>query len=141
MNQGEIIQEGGPEEIYTAPKTRFVSSFIGEANVFAGNRRAQTVLLDAGARIPSPGADGPVTVVVRPEAMQISREKVAADVELEGTLVDVIYLGVYVKYIVILPSGQRLTVHHPDAALRQSLPLNARVKIGWALAHQRMVEG
>ena len=29
----------------------------------------------------------------------------------------------------------------PDAALRQLLPLNAGVKIGWALAHQRMVEG
>ena len=36
MDQGRIIQEGGPEEIYAAPKTRFVSTFIGEANVFAG---------------------------------------------------------------------------------------------------------
>src|SRR5687768_15426557 len=37
MDQGEIIQEGGPEEIYSAPKTRFVSTFIGEANIFTGS--------------------------------------------------------------------------------------------------------
>jgi spermidine/putrescine transport system ATP-binding protein len=141
MNNGEMIQEGGPEEIYTAPKTRFVSSFIGEANVFTGNRLGQTVVLDAGARIPSSGSDGPVTVVVRPEAMKISPTGVAADVELDGVLVDLIYLGVYVKYIVALPSGQRVTVHNSDAAVRRSLSLNAPVKIGWGLADQRVVEG
>jgi len=40
-----------------------------------------------------------------------------------------------------LPSGQRVTVHSSDTGLRRSLSLNAPVKIGWALAHQRIVEG
>ena len=33
MEEGGVIQEGGPEEIYARPLTRFVSTFIGEANI------------------------------------------------------------------------------------------------------------
>jgi ABC-type Fe3+/spermidine/putrescine transport system ATPase subunit len=141
MDKGEIIQEGGPEEIYAAPKTRFVSTFIGEANVFSGTRENGMVKLEAGARIASSGRDGPVTVVVRPEAMQISRAKLSTDLELEGALADVIYLGAFVKYLVALKSGQRVAVHNSSTALRRSLSLNAPVKIGWAIDDQRVVEG
>jgi spermidine/putrescine transport system ATP-binding protein len=141
MDKGEMIQEGGPEEIYAAPKTRFVSTFIGEANVFAGRREEDWVALEAGLRIPSSGPDGPITVVVRPEVMRISPTALSADVVLEGILVDSIYLGVFVKYVVALRSGQRVTVHNPDAALRRSLSLNAPVTIGWAFADQRVIAG
>jgi ABC-type Fe3+/spermidine/putrescine transport system ATPase subunit len=141
MHQGEMIQEGGPEDIYAAPKTRFVSTFIGEANVFEGHCQGESITLDAGARIASSGAEGPITVVVRPEAVRISPTNLTADVVLDGVLVDVIYLGVFVKYIVALPGGQRITVHNPDSALRRSLSLNAPVKIGWKLADQRVIEG
>jgi spermidine/putrescine transport system ATP-binding protein len=141
MDQGEIIQEGGPEEIYSAPKTRFVSTFIGEANVFAGMRTAGVIKLDSGEQIPSAGADGPVTIVVRPEAMQISPLALTTDVELEGVLIDIIFLGIFVKYIVALPSGQRVSVHNPSAALRRSLKINEAVKIGWTAGDHRVVEG
>src|SRR5512147_3004764 len=36
MNQGLIEQIGSPEEIYRAPKTRFVAAFIGTANQLNG---------------------------------------------------------------------------------------------------------
>jgi ABC-type Fe3+/spermidine/putrescine transport system ATPase subunit len=141
MDQGEIIQEGGPEEIYSAPKTRFVSTFIGEANVFAGTRKAGMVRLDGGQPIKSPGPDGPVTIVVRPEAMQISPAALSTDVELGGVLIDIIFLGVFVKYIVALASGQRISVHNPSAALRRSLSLNQKIRVGWAAGDHRVVEG
>jgi spermidine/putrescine transport system ATP-binding protein len=141
MDQGEIIQEGGPEEIYSAPKTRFVSTFIGEANVFAGTRKAGMVRLDGGQPIKSPGPDGPVTIVVRPEAMQISPAALSTDVELGGVLIDIIFLGVFVKYIVALPTGQRVSVHNPSAALRRSLSLNQNIRLGWAAGDHRVVEG
>jgi spermidine/putrescine transport system ATP-binding protein len=141
MDKGEIVQEGGPEEIYSAPKTRFVSTFIGEANVFTGTRKRDVVHLDPGATISAPGADGPVTTVVRPEAMQIARTKLSTDVELDGTLVDIIYLGGFVKYIVALSSGQRVAVHNSSGALRRTLALNDPVRIGWSAEDQRVVEG
>jgi ABC-type Fe3+/spermidine/putrescine transport system ATPase subunit len=139
MDQGVLVQEGGPEEIYAAPKTRFVSTFIGEANVFAAQRAQGWVTLEAGARVQSAGADGPVTVVVRPEALRLSGDVLAADVILEGTLADMIYLGAFVKYVVALPTGQRVTVHNTDTALRRSLSLNQAVKIGWTLQDQRVI--
>ncbi|MGH6959705.1 MAG: ABC transporter ATP-binding protein, partial [Dongiaceae bacterium] len=86
MDKGVLVQEGGPEEIYAAPKTRFVSTFIGEANVFAARRAQGWVTLEAGARLESPGVDGPVTVVVRPEALRLSANGPAADIVLDGTL-------------------------------------------------------
>ncbi|MGE0116358.1 MAG: ABC transporter ATP-binding protein [Dongiaceae bacterium] len=139
MDKGEMIQVGGPEEIYAAPRTRFVSTFIGEANIFGGRREAGQVTLDAGVRISSAGPDGRVTVVLRPEVLRISSASLAADAVLDGTLVDMIYLGVFVKYIVALQTGQRVTVHNPDAALRRSLSLNQPVKVGWALHDQRVI--
>ena len=60
---------------------------------------------------------------------------------LEGVLIDLIFLGVFVKYIVALPTGQRMNVHNPDPALRRSLSINEPVKIGWTLVDQRVIEG
>ena len=39
MEAGELVQQGDAEEIYARPRTRFVSTFIGEANIFEGQRR------------------------------------------------------------------------------------------------------
>ena len=77
--------------------------------MFAGNAQGGKVTLDAGARIASSGADGPVTVVMRPEAVQISPTALRPISSSMAILVDVIYLGVFVKYIVVLPTGQRMT--------------------------------
>ena len=41
MNKGLIEQVGPPEEIYRAPRTRFVATFIGTANQFLGQPRAR----------------------------------------------------------------------------------------------------
>ncbi len=37
MNQGVIIQEGTPREIYLEPKDTFTANFIGKTNIFDGN--------------------------------------------------------------------------------------------------------
>ena len=56
MDEGVLAQLGSPEEIYSAPKTQFVSTFIGEANVFVGTRVGGEVTLDLGRGSPRPGA-------------------------------------------------------------------------------------
>ena len=35
MRAGKLVQVGSPQEIYSAPQTRFVSEFIGDVNVIA----------------------------------------------------------------------------------------------------------
>ncbi|MDH3738593.1 MAG: ABC transporter ATP-binding protein [Alphaproteobacteria bacterium] len=37
MDQGHILQIGTPEDIYEAPRTRFVADFVGHTNVFDGH--------------------------------------------------------------------------------------------------------
>ncbi len=37
MNKGRIEQSGRPEEIYNAPRTRFVADFVGSANILDGD--------------------------------------------------------------------------------------------------------
>src|SRR5687768_18173798 len=38
MQAGELVQQGDAEEIYARPRTRFVSTFIGDANIFEARR-------------------------------------------------------------------------------------------------------
>jgi hypothetical protein len=47
------------------PASRFVSTFIGDANLLEGRREQGVVKLGRGASIRSPGTDGEVNVVIR----------------------------------------------------------------------------
>jgi spermidine/putrescine transport system ATP-binding protein len=40
MSRGRIEQIGSPQEIYGAPRTRFVAEFLGSSNIFTGQVRA-----------------------------------------------------------------------------------------------------
>jgi spermidine/putrescine ABC transporter ATP-binding subunit len=139
MEAGELVQQGDAEEIYARPRTRFVSTFIGEANIFEAARSAGAVEF-AGVRLPSPGPDGRVTVVVRPEDVRLARERPSADVAFEGVLEDMVYLGAYVKYRLALPGGQRITATSADRATRLALKVGEPAWAGWSLADQRVIE-
>jgi spermidine/putrescine transport system ATP-binding protein len=139
MEAGELVQQGDAEEIYARPRTRFVSTFIGEANIFEGERRAGSVEF-AGLRIPSAGADGRVTIVVRPEDVCLGTAETQADVILEGVLEDAVYLGAYVRYRIALPDGQRLTATSAERAMRSRLVVGQPVWCSWSLEDQRIIE-
>ena len=81
MSIGRIEQTGSPAEVYEAPRTRFVSDFIGVSNFFPGRvvdtdgvdarfRTAAGVDLDLGA-----GRRGAIAgVMVRPEKVEVHLE-------------------------------------------------------------------
>ncbi len=140
MDQGVIVQQGTPEEVYAAPKTRFVSTFIGEANVFSGQRRGGMIHLDAGAVFPAAGPDGAVTLVVRPEKMRLTLAGDGSAATLDGRLADAVYLGSFIKYVVTLNNGQRATLHSSDIAGRRTIAVGEPVKVGWSSGDQRVLE-
>lgn len=140
MEDGNIVQEGGAEEVYSAPKTRFVSTFVGEANIFSGHREHGTVRLKAGVSIPDSGAAGPVIVVVRPEVIRLDADDAASDVILLGKLIDIIFSGPYVKFKFALDEGQQAVVHSSDLALRRKFSVGETVRIGWSLGDHRVLE-
>ena len=113
MNEGRIVQEGSPAEIYDRPATVFASGFIGEANLLRGTvaavdgERARVRVLDTfgGDRSGAGhGPDLPVVISVRPERLRVGRPGAAngADNRALGTLQRRIFLGNIVRQFVVL---------------------------------------
>jgi len=116
MNDGRLEQLGTPAEIYESPRSRFVASFIGDANIFRvkvdHNVEDKYVCLQS-TRL----GEKPVRLVawkdkqlapgsslelsVRPEKLKIHRECPDADPHqnlIHGIVEDMIYLGSQTKY-------------------------------------------
>jgi spermidine/putrescine transport system ATP-binding protein len=117
MNEGRILQEGSPEEIYERPSTRFVADFIGQTNFFDGRVEEAgdvTVVRDgtglvlrcASAPWARPGME--VAVAVRPENIGPANGVVAGRNVVSGTLVRRTYLGDLVQYHVLLAGGREV---------------------------------
>jgi len=71
MGQGEIAQIGTPQEIFRAPRSRFVAEFVGRNNILEGPVQDGLITID-GAACPLPGApDGPAEIVIAADRMRI----------------------------------------------------------------------
>ena len=128
MEAGRIVQQGRPEEIYSQPKSKFVSTFVGEANVLSGQRKNGTVaLLDAPA-FASDGRDGPVHIVLRPEAVILCEPNEAM---LRGRVVDLIFLGSHTRILLQLSDQTELAIHAPGKLDAKRPKPNEDVGIAW----------
>jgi putative spermidine/putrescine transport system ATP-binding protein len=80
MNKGLIEQIGTPEEIYRAPNTRFVATFIGTANQFYGVVAGKDIVDCTNVKLSVEGlkdfsSGQSVVVLVRPENVQVQSEQ------------------------------------------------------------------
>ena len=139
MESGCIVQEGSPQEIYTQPSTRFVSTFIGEANLFPGECRGGQIILRSGVTFDAPGPDARVLVVVRPEDMRIGADARDSDIVMQGVLYDIVYLGAFVRYQVRLSDGQSVMIHSIDRTLQDTLFPGAEINFGWSSANHGVI--
>jgi len=72
MRDGRIEQVGTPEQVYERPATRWVASFIGDAEVIPGVAGEGWVDCEL-ARLPiDPGFVGPAQIAIRPESVALS---------------------------------------------------------------------
>jgi len=141
MNNGRIEQEGGPKDIYRLPSTRFVSTFIGEANVLSGTCVAGRLQLDAGPEVDaSARADGRVFLVVRPEDMAINAPAHEVGIRLAGRVLDIIYLGAYNQYKVVLSDGVEITVNQRDGTDGGSHSIGDTVQVSWSPDRHRVLD-
>ena len=82
LNQGKLEQYSPPTEVYDAPQSLFVNTFVGTANTLAGKLVAvdgtATVALDIGTEIRTRAPAVPiamgdrVTVCMRPEHLRLA---------------------------------------------------------------------
>ncbi|MGZ0050534.1 ABC transporter ATP-binding protein [Brevibacillus gelatini] len=120
MQGGVVQQVGTPHEIYHRPVNRFVASFIGETNLWAGTvvgrdqaevhvRISSGQVLCGLAKNASPKArlavGEPVTLSIRPEAVQESSERVGMNI-VAGTVVLSEFTGACVHYVTAVGQEQ-----------------------------------
>jgi iron(III) transport system ATP-binding protein len=128
MRDGAVEQVGGPTELYVAPATRFVASFIGRMNLIeiAPNGRGEPIFAGKPFRLPG-GVAPPRTLGIRPEQVELCEAGTAGDNVVGGSVVETVYLGNIVR-LVVAPDGVEgapLTVERHGA--RDPVAVGARV--------------
>ncbi len=100
FREGKIEQIGSPADVYEHPATPFVAGFVGTSNLVSG---------EAAQRI----TGSPQTFSIRPEkihmaspAQPVPAEAYSAD----GLIRDVVYLGLFTRYLVEVDGGGDLVV-------------------------------
>ena len=70
MHQGRLLEVGRPDDLYSSPRTRFVATFLGAANLLLGYRRGSQVDFER------PGAEAvtprEIVAVIRPEEIELT---------------------------------------------------------------------
>jgi putative spermidine/putrescine transport system ATP-binding protein len=132
MNKGLIEQVGAPEDIYRAPRTRFVATFIGTANQFLGNTSAGNKVLCKIVELLTGSLKDfetgqAVVVLVRPENIQVQAEQPQREDwnVIPGRIETITFHGAVTRLGVNV-SGQRV-VADITVANTQPVSLNQRI--------------
>jgi putative spermidine/putrescine transport system ATP-binding protein len=115
FNEGRIEQLGTPAEVYEHPASEFVAGFVGISNVLERGGRRFTV---------------------RPEKIEMHFED-GGNGE-SGRIRDVVYVGMFTRYIVELDSGGELTVVRQNLETSSADVLESRgrrVRLEWRPEH------
>jgi len=107
MREGRIEQIGAPDDIYYRPETRFIGSFVGDANILPATSFRHGAETELGFVIllnPIEGEDGrPLDVLLRPEQLAL---KIADEDDAEAArVINSEYYGHDQVVRVRLPSG------------------------------------
>jgi iron(III) transport system ATP-binding protein len=119
MNGGRIEQVGSPEDVYRRPRSRFVASFIGGANILEGRPLGRDMVAVDGLvlRCAEGEAGGGTTAVsIRLHDVRLSDAPFTAETNAaRGTVARQIYLGGHRDYLIALPGGGQLRATAPIA--------------------------
>jgi putative spermidine/putrescine transport system ATP-binding protein len=100
FNEGRIVQIGTPAEIYERPASPFVAGFVGTSNLVSG---------EVAKRIT--GSDQ--TFSIRPEKIHLDSQNGQSGkdmLSIDGVVRDVVYLGLFTRYLVEIEGGGDLVV-------------------------------
>jgi ABC-type Fe3+/spermidine/putrescine transport system ATPase subunit len=120
MDQGRIVQEGAPAEIYEQPRNLFVAKFLGAANVLAGRIEERDcqgrvqIALAGGNRlvlVSDHGEGAAVDVVLRPENLTITAHQPMDELNtIPGRIIGLAFQGSNVEYEVEIGGGASVRV-------------------------------
>jgi putative spermidine/putrescine transport system ATP-binding protein len=127
MNAGRIEQIGSPDGIYNRPRTRFVSDFIGEINLFEGVWQ-NGAFVSNGITLPAQGEarSGAGTIAIRPERVRLTGD---AGAGLSGTIKLRTFVSGQMIYRIALQDGKELIAKEADRGVPR--PVGAQVRADW----------
>ncbi len=138
MNEGRIVQEGGPLDIYSRPADPFVANFIGQSNMISGTVGSAPESGGAGTVDSAIGTlactlrtgDTPgssVMIAIRPENVLLAETGDESGNIVEGVVASRIFLGSSVECIVAVGATDLRLLAHPDAAPEQGETVRLRL--------------
>lgn len=134
FNEGKIEQVGSPADVYERPASPFVAGFVGTSNLISG---------DIARRIT--GSEQMFSV--RPEKIHLgaSNGHVESDMySIDGVIRDVVYLGLFTRYLVEIEGGSDLVVVEQNLKRTSMDVLSAKgqkVCLSWQKDHISRVGG
>ncbi|MEZ5925043.1 MAG: ABC transporter ATP-binding protein [Hyphomicrobiaceae bacterium] len=144
MNEGRLVQVGTARDLYEHPSSRFVASFLGEANLFQVLSRSATadgldIETAEGGRLRAAAREGSVACV-RPESIRIGPADGSYENRLTGRVTDAVYTAGSLRYRVDLPSGMAVTVRQPSERDVVLHPPGSEVELAWRASDTILVE-
>jgi spermidine/putrescine transport system ATP-binding protein len=152
MNDGRVEQVGAPREIYEHPASAFVADFVGSLNAL--DFRVDELVggfalmrLDERDRVVVAAPPGTRTgasfrVAVRPERVQIGAPGSGVPdggSRLEGTLAEIVYLGMYTQFHVETAAG-RVVSHRLAEESLSRFETGSRVLVSWDAEHTSVLD-
>ncbi len=128
FSEGKIQQVGTPADIYERPATPFVAGFVGTSNLLSG---------EVSRRIT--GSERMFSV--RPEKIHlgdVNQQPPADMLVIDGVIRDVVYLGLFTRYLVEIEGGSDLVVIEQNLKTTSMDVLTARgqkVRLHWHKDH------
>jgi putative spermidine/putrescine transport system ATP-binding protein len=128
FNEGKIEQVGTPSEIYERPASPFVAGFVGTSNLISGEMAKRMT-----------GSEQMFSV--RPEKIQLGSAGDKPDkemVSIDGIVRDVVYLGLFTRYLVEIEDGSDLVVVQQNLKTTSMDVLSAKgqkVRLHWRKDH------
>lgn len=127
FNHGKIEQIGSPSEVYEKPASAFVAGFVGTSNLISGELAKRLT-----------GSEQAFSI--RPEKIHVNTTEKTTTVDtitLDGVIRDVVYLGLYTRYLVEA-SGVDIVVVEQNLKTTSMDVLSAKgqkVRLTWQKDH------
>lgn len=118
MQAGRVTQIDVPYKLYEHPRTRFISDFVGKANLLAGDYDALGT-----PQVRHEGGDGKLTLSLRPEKIQLVD---AGAGRVQGKVLDRYFFGSQWLYRIHTSLGEITVVRGNDG----SPPLSSGMAVG-----------
>jgi putative spermidine/putrescine transport system ATP-binding protein len=129
MRDGKLEQLAPPTDVYSRPATPFVAEFVGLTNRLAGTVSGGTVTV-RGRDLPLVDTStpaGPVTALVRPEAVTLASDSSGESGPLTGTVIASTFLGATSRVTVDL--GDTTILAQLATSDATALPAGSRVAL------------